>query len=490
MPRPKLNFAVLDPGSGRAQPGAWVSIYVANTLTLTTLWADDDVSTLANPVQANQLGQVAMRVNPGVYDVSMSWDGAQPTVVEDVLAWTPEAAVLTTPGDLLVGGAGGSTALHVGQENQLLLVEQGMPAWRHLASNDGAPAGPAGSLMVYGTSGGVQVILPGTQDQALAMAGGVPTWVSTLLPPGTTLPINQPGDLVIGAPGTGLPARLAAGPLDSSLTVGANNTLVWSDPGTVGVGPGMGQCYLAYENANSLWLTPFHGNKIWVDGRSRVIPDAGIRLAPTGLTLDANYYIYVAWTGSTLGLEASTTGFQQTGGFWHKAGDLSRTLVGYAHIVGWPPGTPAWMDEPAVRGVLSFFNQDERTGTGFFTAPRSTSSTTAVEVHDEIRSYFIAWGFTNIIMTITGTAYSNAPGIGFWSYLALDGVPLAGIHTSTSAANTHLNITTVTTKTLPAENTLHTLTLFGQVIGTGGVATWQGEAGGVVACRTGITIAS
>src|SRR4030095_12946142 len=137
MPRPKLNLTVLDPGSGRAQPGAWVSVYAANTLILTTLWADDDISTMANPVQANQLGQVAMRVSPGIYDISMSWDGAQPTIVEDVLAWTPEGSVVTAPGDLLVGTATGPSALRVGQENQLLVVDQGMPTWRHLASNDG-----------------------------------------------------------------------------------------------------------------------------------------------------------------------------------------------------------------------------------------------------------------------------------------------------------------------------------------------------------------
>jgi hypothetical protein len=482
MARPKLNLVVLDPGSGRAQPGAWVSVYLANTLTLATLYADDDVSTLANPVQANQLGQVAMRVNPGVYDVSMSWDGAQPTIVEDVLAWTPEGAVLTTPGDLLVGTATGPKALHVGLENQLLLVDQGLPAWKHLASNDGAPAGATGSLMVYGTSGGVQVIPPGTQEQTLAMVGGMPTW-SSLLPAGTVLPIQSPGDLVVGAAGTGLPARLAVGALGTVLTVSDNNALVWSESG--GVGPGVGQCYLGFENATSLWLVPFAGNKLWVNGRSRTIPDGGLRLAPTGLSLNTNYYIYVAWTGSALQLEASTIGIVQTGGLWHKSGDMSRTCVGYARVVN----DQTWHDYETSRCVLSLFNQDERIGGSAMSVPRSTTSTAPVLIDAETVCYFIAWGFTNITMFMTGTAHCDVSGAGFVSHLFLDGVSIAGSQSTPLLANTATNITTVISKTLPAQDTLHSLALYGAAQ-PGVTATWYGEASHLMSCRTGYTIAS
>jgi hypothetical protein len=486
MPRPKLNLTVLDPGSGRAQPGAWVSVYAANTLILTTLWADDDVATLANPVQANQLGQVAMRVSPGVYDISMTWDGAQPTVVEDVLAWTPENAVVTAPGDLLVGTTTGPSALRVGQENQILLVEQGMPTWRYLASNDGAPVGPSGSLMVYGPSGVVQTILPGIQDQALAMAGGVPTWVSTLLPPGSTLPINQPGDLVVGAPGTGLPARLGVGVPDSTLMVGDNNTLVWSDPGAVGAG--VGQCQLGLSGT-SLRLAPYGGNKIWVNGRSRTIPDAGILLGPTGLAQDTNYYIYAAWTGSALALEASTTAYTQTGGLWHKTGDLSRSLVGYARLLD-PAG---WTDADTHRCVLSLFNQDERTGTNYFRAPRSLtavgSADPPVEIHGEIRCWFIAWGFTNVTMMMTGTVYTHTDWSSANSFLALDNVPIVGTHSSAPIGGIYLNIAAVSAQTLAAQDTLHWLSIMGNVQ-TGGTATWSGEASGVASCRVTCTIAT
>jgi hypothetical protein len=314
----------------------------------------------------------------------------------------------------------------------------------------------------------------------------MPTW-SSLLPAGTVLPIQSPGDLVIGAPGTGLAARLPVGALGSTLTVSDNNTLVWSEPGAVG--PGVGQCYLAYENATSLWLTPFMGNKVWVDGRSRTIPDGGLRLAPTGLTVGVNYYIYLAWTGSALALEASQIGFQQTGGLWHKSGDISRTLVGYAHC--WNPGTavPSWVDSPSVRGVMSMFNQDERVATSYFSAPRSTSSTTPVELHPEIRAWFIAWGFAAVTLTMTGTAYSNQSGVGFSSYLALDGELVAGTHTTAVTANVHMNIASAIPRNLVAANVLHNISIYG-VVQSGATATWHGESGAQLACRTGVTLSS
>jgi hypothetical protein len=478
---------VIDPASGRTRPLAWVTIYPSNTLTLATLYADDDVTTIAQPVQANELGQVAVRVNPGTYDVSMTWDGQPPTVVEDVLAWTPEASALVNPGDILIGSPSGPVALPVGPENTMLVVDGGLPTWRYMASNDGLPSGAPGAIPVIGPTSAVTLLPPGAHEQSLVMMGGTPTW-SSVLPAGTVLPIQSPGDLVVGAPSTGLPARLAVGVLGSVLTVSDNQTLVWSEAGGVGVGEG--QCYLSYENDQSLWLTPYEGNKLWVDGRSRTIPEGGLRLAPTGLTLSTNYYIYVAWTGSALQLEASTIGFVQTGGLWHKSGDPARTLVGYAHAFNPPAGGgPVWVDAPSVRGVLSLFNQDERTGSSFFTAPRSTTSTTAIELHPEIRTWFIAWGFTSLTMTMTGTAYSNVSGVGFTSLLALDGVVIGGTHTTAVTANVHMNIATVIQKALAAQDTLHNISIHG-LVQAGAMATWHGEPGNLLACRTGVTLAS
>jgi hypothetical protein len=487
--RPKLNFTILDPGSGKARPGAWVTFYGANTLVKTTLYADDDVSTLANPVQANGLGQVAVRVDPGIYDVSMSWDGAQPTVVEDVLAWTPEAAVISDPGDLMVGspGSGSPVRLPVGQENQILVVDQGIPTWKHLGSNDGVPTASPGALLHVLGNGYVAPLAPGTHEQALVMMGGMPTWAS-LLPAGTVMPINQPGDLVVGAPGTGLTARLAAGAVGQILTSGeAGAGLYWDFPGKAGIGEG--QCYLRLEQSVSppvLQLIPLNGNQLWIGDRSRTIPDGGVLLASTGLASYTNYYIYAAWVSGAMVLEASTVEPTTAWSYYFKTGDNSRALVGYAHAGPSGGADPIWMDNPTVRGVLSFFHQDERTGGAQFTAPRSTSSTTAVELHPEIQCYFIAWGFTQVALACTGVAETNTDNAGFFSVLTLDGVHVAGTFTTASKANYSHNIATSITKTLSAVNQLHQVSLYGSAQ-AGTTATWHGESG-VLACRTQFTI--
>ena len=71
------------------------------------------------------------------------------------------------------------------------------------------PAANRGALLSFDHNALI-TIPPGQQNQALVMQGGMPTWVSSLLPPGTTLPINQTGDLVVGGP-DGEVARMPRG---------------------------------------------------------------------------------------------------------------------------------------------------------------------------------------------------------------------------------------------------------------------------------------
>lgn len=230
MPRPKLNLVVIDPASGRARPGSYVSIYWANTLSLASLYADDDVTSLPNPIQADSLGMVVCRVNPGIYDIQMTWEGAVPTIVEDVLAWTPEVAVIVAPGDLIRGAVtGGPERIPVGVEGAVLRISGGMPSWGPLGPGSGFPAGERGSMLVYDPADVLAELGPGVEGQLLSMLSGVPTWASVLPdPPLFLLPISAQGDLVIGS-ATGTPARLPKGAEGQVLaTVGP--TLIWIDP--------------------------------------------------------------------------------------------------------------------------------------------------------------------------------------------------------------------------------------------------------------------
>jgi hypothetical protein len=228
MLRPKLNLVIQDPASGRARPGAWVSVYRANTFTFAPLFADDDVTALGNPVQANNLGQVAVRVPLGVYDISATWDGSVPTVIEDVVAWAP-GATPENPGEIIVGGPDGSIVILVpGTPGQVLTVQDTDPVslgWSTLSPGHGLPTGPKGALLAYPEIDVLAPLLPGAQDQVLVMNSGVPTW-GTALDLGIILPINQPGDLVAGD-ASGLPARLPRGATDQVLTVLASGLIGW-----------------------------------------------------------------------------------------------------------------------------------------------------------------------------------------------------------------------------------------------------------------------
>lgn len=310
MPRPKLNLVILDPASGRARPGAWVSIYHANTLTLSPLYSDDDVTGLANPVQANPLGQVAVRVDPGMYDVSATWDGTQPTLVEDVLAWDATAGI-TAPGDISIGDANGNPVrLPIGTQGQVLAVDNGAPAWRFFGPGAGLPDGAAGSLLGYGPGNTLDVIEPGSANQVLAMAGGVPTW-SSLVPATIAIPINQPGDLMVGD-ATGAPARLARGATGDVLTVLASGLLGYANPtaglpittlGDLVVGDATGQPIRLPRGATGQALTVLEtGDLAWID--PRVIRtlyfknvDPGFTMPPT--TLETTLFSWMM-PGNTL----------------------------------------------------------------------------------------------------------------------------------------------------------------------------------------------
>jgi hypothetical protein len=233
MLRPKLNLVIQDPASGRARPGAWVSVYTANTFAFAPLFADDDVTHVGNPIQANNLGQVAFRVPVGVYDVSATWDGSAPSIIEDVVAWTP-GVVPENPGEIVVGGEDGAIILPAGTVGQVLTVLTNDPdsiGWTTLSPGHGLPTGPKGAILAYPEVDVIAPLLPGAQDQVLVMSSGLPTW-GTALDLGVVIPINQPGDLVAGD-ASGLPARLPRGATDQVLTVLSSGLVGW---GTGGLG--------------------------------------------------------------------------------------------------------------------------------------------------------------------------------------------------------------------------------------------------------------
>ena len=148
-----------------------------------------------------------------------------------------------------------------------------------------------------------------------------------------------------------------------------------------------GQCRLVKSGSN-LVLQPFNGNNLLIGTKFYTIPSAGVSLAPSGLTSSTVYYIYAYMSGSTMTLEASTTGHatDTTTGVEIKSGDATRTLVG----MGWATGTTTWGTGAA--DVASWFNRRPIALSVGYTVARTTTSASLVEINSEIRNNFLTWG--------------------------------------------------------------------------------------------------
>jgi hypothetical protein len=95
-------------------------------------------------------------------------------------------------------------------------------------------------------------------------------------------------------------------PVGTNTTQLATTAFVLANGGSSG-GGGHGQCYLDLSGGN-LRLLPKNGNKLIVNGVVCTVPDAGVTLAPTGLTAGTTYFIYATASGGVVNaLEASVT---------------------------------------------------------------------------------------------------------------------------------------------------------------------------------------
>lgn len=189
----------------------------------------------------------------------------------------------------------------------------------------------------------------------------------------------------------------------------------------------LGQCRLSKSGAN-LVLLPYNGNQLTIAGVAQTIPDAGVTLAPTALVANTSYFIYAYMVGAVMTLEASATGHLTSTtagnkGVEIKTGDNIRTLVGQARII---TGI-AWQDTAQQRFVASWFNRVPRPVLGAFTAVRSTSSGTAVELNTEIRCEFLIWAdeIANLLTT-GGWLESVSTDVGLAS-IAFDGLAIENI---------------------------------------------------------------
>jgi hypothetical protein len=195
----------------------------------------------------------------------------------------------------------------------------------------------------------------------------------------------------------------------------------------------LGQCQLVYAGATALTLKPLNGNLIWVAGANRAIPAAGVNLPNTGLGGATLYYVYAALSGSTLTLEASTTGHAADPACGHevKSTDGTRTLVGMAYTGSGTPGT--FVDTAASRWVASWFNRRARPLQGS-SAASSTASTSPVELSAALRVDALTWGDEAVEIGVTGAGSSNAAGGALSTQIGVDGGAVGAPCVATSAS--------------------------------------------------------
>lgn len=190
------------------------------------------------------------------------------------------------------------------------------------------------------------------------------------------------------------------------------------------------------KSGSDLKLSPLNGNVLSIDGTLETVPAAGVTLAPTGLTIDTDHFIYAFMSGATMTLEASTTGHatDATTGVEIKSGDSTRTLVGMAR----PITGPAWVDSDVQRFVVSWFNRRTITGRVQQNGVTSTSTTPA-ELSTALRIEFLTWPEDMPLIAVSGMVRNN--GAGNWSgaAAALATTNLTPLNASTGSNANDLN---------------------------------------------------
>lgn len=196
----------------------------------------------------------------------------------------------------------------------------------------------------------------------------------------------------------------------------------------------LGQCRLTYSSTTSLLLKPYQGNQIWVNGAYRTIPSAGVSLANTGLTTATLYYIYAFMSGSTLTLEAVTTGHATDSTYGHeiKSGDATRTLVGMAYMADGSPGTFA--DSTTFRGVASWFNRQGKTLEASVSGASASSTTPTANA--ALTVTFVTWADEVVQQNASGLSSNNTVGNYSQAQFMIDGVTVGANGAGTNQVST------------------------------------------------------
>jgi hypothetical protein len=174
------------------------------------------------------------------------------------------------------------------------------------------------------------------------------------------------------------------------------------------------QCQLVISGGN-LVLNRYRGNQVFSPGSGNVtIPSGGITLAPSGLTANTLYYIYLNPNSGNPVLVASVTGHvTDTTGVEVMSGNNSMVLVGMERASGstsWQGLCRSWCNDPGFGAITPL--------TSIVTI---NGNVTNVEVSSTLRTPFLVFANEVVCAFSDGTASSNLVGDTAVSNLAFDG---------------------------------------------------------------------
>lgn len=189
----------------------------------------------------------------------------------------------------------------------------------------------------------------------------------------------------------------------------------------VNVAPG--QCRVQVDSSSQVSIRRYAGSflplKINGAWRAKLIPQAGVAVTNAGLVAATLHYLYAFDNSGVIAGEISTTGHTPDAdvGVEIKSGDPSRTLLAMLYTGAGSPGT--FVDSATQRLLANWFNRRNLDLTNVFTANRTTTSTSFVELNTEIRIEAVVWSDEATALFLTG--HANIPSAGFPSLISAIG---------------------------------------------------------------------
>ena len=248
--------------------------------------------------------------------------------------------------------------------------------------------------------------------------------------------------------------------------------------------PPMNCGVLSLSTNISFNFKPKNGDLIKIAGQLYQIPSGGITgttitsmfkegVAAQALSASTFYYLYCFNNGGVLTADASTTGYiidTTVGnvGVAIKAGFTTRTLIGAIYV----DASGHLNDADASRTLISWFNRQPKRLQNAFTATRSTTSTSLVEVNSEIRCNFIIWADDALKIAFNGYAANATANDAVLSAIGIDGTTIGATTISLfTTAGFGQPIAVSEVRTGISEGAIHYATAIGAV--SAGTGNWQ-----------------